>query len=53
MQKAIPYAISGAIVAFGLWIFVTGLSSSSPALWTIVALVPITIGLVSAFGPND
>lgn len=51
MEKAVAYAISAAIVAFGVWIFVAGLSSSSPALWTVVALVPITIGIVSAFGP--
>ncbi|MBR0839790.1 hypothetical protein JQ607_06240 [Bradyrhizobium liaoningense] len=51
MEKALAYAISAAIVGFGVLIFVAGLSSSSPVLWTIVALVPITIGLVSAFGP--
>lgn len=53
MQEAIAYAISAAIVGFGVWILVAGLSSSSPALWTVVGLVPITIGLVSAFGPSD
>ncbi|WP_168195364.1 hypothetical protein [Bradyrhizobium sp. NAS80.1] len=45
------YAISALILGFGVWIFVAGLSSSSPALWSVVALVPIVIGLVSAFGP--
>ncbi|MET4214671.1 hypothetical protein [Bradyrhizobium sp. LA2.1] len=52
MEKAVAYAISAAIAAFGFWILVFGLSSSSPALWTVVALVPITIGIVSAFGPT-
>jgi hypothetical protein len=51
MEKALAYAISAALVGFGLLIFFAGLSSSSPALWTIVALVPIAIGIVSAFGP--
>lgn len=51
MEKAVAYAISALLVGFGAWILVVGLSSSSPALWTIVALVPITIGIVSAFGP--
>ncbi|WP_165405231.1 hypothetical protein [Bradyrhizobium genosp. SA-3] len=51
MEKALAYAISVALVGFGVLIFFAGLSSSSPALWTIVALVPITIGLASAFGP--
>lgn len=52
MEKALAYAISALLVGFGAWILVVGLSSSSPALWTVVALVPITIGLVSAFGPT-
>ncbi|TWB66384.1 hypothetical protein [Bradyrhizobium sacchari] len=51
MEKALAYAISALLVAFGAWILIAGLSSGSPALWTIVALVPITIGIVSAFGP--
>jgi hypothetical protein len=51
MEKALAYAISATLVGFGALIFFAGLSSSSPALWTIVALVPITIGIVSAFGP--
>lgn len=51
MEKALAYALSAALVGFGVLIFFAGLSSNSPALWTIVALVPITIGIVSAFGP--
>ncbi len=52
MEKALAYAISALIVGFGVWIFVAGLGSSSPALWTILGLVPIAIGLISAFGPS-
>lgn len=52
MEKAVGYAISALIVGFGLWIFVAGLDSNSPSLWTVVGLVPITIGLISAFGPS-
>ncbi|WP_271581101.1 hypothetical protein [Bradyrhizobium sp. CCBAU 45389] len=51
MEKTIAYAIAVLLVGFGAWILIAGLSSSSPVLWTVVALVPITIGLVSAFGP--
>ncbi|MHC2619186.1 hypothetical protein ACVIW2_001218 [Bradyrhizobium huanghuaihaiense] len=51
MDKAVAYAISVLLVGFGAWILIAGLSSGSPVLWTVVALVPITIGLVSAFGP--
>lgn len=51
MDKAVAYAISALLLGFGAWILVVGLSSSSPALWTLVALVPITIGIVSAVGP--
>lgn len=52
MDKAFAYMISALIVGFGVWIFVAGLSSSSPTWWKLVALVPLTIGLVSAFGPS-
>jgi hypothetical protein len=50
MDKAAAYAISALIVGFGVWILVAGLSSSAPALWICAALVPIAIGLLSAFG---
>ena len=49
MDKAAAYAISALIVGFGVWILVAGLSSSAPALWISVALIPIAIGLWSAF----
>ena len=52
MEKALAYAISALIVGFGVCIFVAGLGFSSPALWTVVGLVPIAIGLISAFGPS-
>lgn len=50
MNKAVAYAISIFIIAFGLGILVAGISSNSPALWTCAAVVPIAIGLISAFG---
>jgi hypothetical protein len=50
MDKTIAYAISVLIIVFGVGILVTGLSSSSPVLWTCVAIIPIAIGLLSAFG---
>ncbi len=52
MNTAVAYAISAFIVGFGLWILVAGLSSSAPGLWACVALIPILIGLISAFGPK-
>jgi hypothetical protein len=52
MQKAAAYAISVGLVGFGVWILIAGLSSSVPALWICLALIPITVGLLSAFGPN-
>ena len=52
MEKAAAYAISAIIVGFGLWILIAGLSSSAPALRICAALLPITIGLLSAFGPT-
>jgi hypothetical protein len=52
VNKALAFAISAGIVGFGAWILVAGLSSSSPVLWFCVALVPIAIGLLSAFGPK-
>ena len=50
MDKAAAYAVSALIVGFGVWILDAGLSSSVPALWICVALIPIAIGLWSAFG---
>jgi hypothetical protein len=49
MDKAAAYAISALIVGFGVWILIAGLSFSAPALWICVALIPIAIGLWSAF----
>jgi hypothetical protein len=51
MEKALAYAIS-AIIGFGLWILIAGLTSIAPALWICAAVIPITIGLLSAFGPT-
>jgi len=50
MEKAAAYAISAFIVGFGLWILIVGLSSSVPALWICAGLIPIAVGLLSAFG---
>jgi hypothetical protein len=52
MDQAFAYAISALVVGVGVGIFVAGLSSSSPALWTVVALDHILIGFVCAFAPN-
>jgi hypothetical protein len=52
MDKALSYAISALIVGFGLSILIAGLSSAVPVLWAVVALIPIVIGLLSAFGPS-
>jgi hypothetical protein len=51
-KAAAYYAISALIVGFGLWILIAGLSSSAPAIWICAALIPIAVGLVSAFGPT-
>ena len=53
MEEAAVYAISALLAGFGLWILVAGLSSSAPALWICLALIPIAIGLLSAFGPRS
>ena len=50
MEEALAYVISAGIVGFGVWILVAGLSSGTPAFWTWVALLPVAIGLLSAFG---
>ena len=50
MEKTLAYVISAGIVGFGAWILIAGLSSSAPALWACAALLPIAIGLLSAFG---
>ena len=52
MDKAAAYAISAGLVGFGVWIAIAGLSSSAPALWICAGLIPMAIGLLSAFGPK-
>jgi hypothetical protein len=52
MEKALAYLISAGIVGFGAWALIAGLSSGVPVLWTCLALVPIAIGLLSAFAPK-
>ena len=52
MDKALAYAISALIVGFGVWIFIVDLSSAAPTLCAVTALIPIMIGLLSAFGPK-
>jgi hypothetical protein len=50
METALAYLISVGIAGFGAWVLVAGLSSSAPIVWTCLALMPITVGLVSLFG---
>lgn len=52
MDIVAAYAISAFIVGFGIGIFIAGLNSGAPALWAGVALIPVLIGLLSAFGPK-
>lgn len=52
MEKELAYAISFVILAFGAWILGAGFYSAAPALWALVALIPIAIGLLSAFGDH-
>jgi len=49
MERALAYVISAGIVGFGVWILIAGLSTIAPALWACAALIPIAIGLLSAF----
>ena len=52
MNKVFAYGISTIIVCFGLSMLIVDLSSTAPAaLWVITALIPIAIGILSAFGP--
>ena len=52
MDTVLAYAISAFIVGFGVGILIAGLNSGSPVLWACLALIPIVIGLLSAFGPK-
>jgi hypothetical protein len=45
-------AATAFIVGFGIGIFIAGLNSDAPALWACVALIPVVVGLLSAFGPK-
>jgi hypothetical protein len=50
MEGTLGYTISAAIVGFGSWVFVGGLNSGAPISLACAALIPVAIGLVSAFG---
>jgi hypothetical protein len=52
MEEALAYTISAAIVGFGIWVFVDGLRSGAPIALACAALIPVAIGLVSAFGEH-
>jgi hypothetical protein len=39
-------------VGLGIRISVVGQGSASPLLWDLIALVPMVIGLASAFSPK-
>jgi hypothetical protein len=52
MDKALAYGISALIAGFGLWILFVGQSSTTPTLWAFAALIPVMVGLLSAFGPK-
>ena len=52
MDTVAAYAIAAFIIGFGIGIFIAGLNSDAPALWACVALIPVVIGLLSAFGPK-
>jgi hypothetical protein len=49
MEKAIAFAISAGIACFGAWILVAALYSNTPVA-VCLALLPVAIGLMSAFG---
>jgi hypothetical protein len=49
MERAIAYVISAGIVGFGVWILIVGLNTIAPAFWACASLIPIAIGLLSAF----
>lgn len=51
MDKMAAYGVSAFIVGFGLWILIVGLASATPVLWACAAVVPLAVGLLSAFGP--
>jgi len=50
MGKVAAYVVSAGIVAFGVWVVIAGLSSGAPLLWICLGLIPVVIGLLSAFG---
>jgi hypothetical protein len=52
MERAVAYVISAGIIGFGAWIFIAGLSSRRQAFMACVAVIPIAIGLLSAFGDD-
>jgi len=52
MDKVVAYSISAFITGFGLLILIAGQGSAASVLWDCAAIVPLAVGLLSAFGPT-
>jgi hypothetical protein len=52
MDTLFSYLISLGLIAFGIWIVAAAAraTSGSLLLWTIIALMPVVVGLLSLFG---
>ena len=52
MNKVVAYGISALITGFGLLILIAGQGTGTSVLWDCAAIVPLAVGLLSAFGPT-
>jgi hypothetical protein len=52
MDILVSYLISFGLIAFGIWIVVAASKAGSGSLlvWTLMALMPVVVGILSLFG---
>jgi hypothetical protein len=50
MDTAAAYVISVGMIVLGVWLVYTAAMASAPLFfWTLVGLIPVTVGLMSLF----
>jgi hypothetical protein len=49
MNTTLSFLISAGIIAFGVWIVAGTFAAGSPLAWTLMGLLPLIVGLISAY----
>ena len=49
MDTVLSFLISVGIIAFGIWIVAGTIAAGSLLGWTLMGMIPVTVGLISLF----